>query len=175
MKFNSPLVQSKESAQGSLLDSVDLKLLDLLQHDASLSNLALAERLHLSPPTCLRRVKRLHSEGWTERQVAILSADRLGQHLGHSVCALIEVSLDRQGEEHLQDFEARAVQEGAVQQCWRVSPGPDFILVVQVADMPAYLALTQKLFTQDANVRNVKAFFSLKRAKFTSTWPVPAA
>ena len=71
--------------------------------------------------------------------------------------------------------EARAVQEGAVQQCWRVSPGPDFILVVQVADMPAYLALTLKLFTQDANVRNVKAFFSLKRAKFTSTWPVPAA
>ena len=98
MKFNSPLVQSKESAQGSLLDSVDLKLLDLLQHDASLSNLALAERLHLSPPTCLRRVKHLHSEGWIERQVAILSADRLGQHLGHSVCALIEVSLDRQGE-----------------------------------------------------------------------------
>jgi hypothetical protein len=37
------------------------------------------------------------------------------------------------------------------------------------------LALTLKLFTQDANVRNVKAFFSLKRAKFTSTWPVPAA
>jgi Lrp/AsnC family leucine-responsive transcriptional regulator len=48
----------------------------------------------------------------------------------------------------------------AVQQCYRVSPGPDFMLVVHVADMPRYLALAQRLFTSDANVRNVKAFFS---------------
>ncbi|MGH8805356.1 MAG: Lrp/AsnC family transcriptional regulator, partial [Polaromonas sp.] len=46
------------------------------------------------------------------------------------------------------------------------SPGPDFMLVVHVADMPRYLALAQRLFTSDANVRNVKAFFSTKRAKF---------
>ena len=45
-------------------------------------------------------------------------------------------------------------------------PGPDFMLVVHVADMPGYLALAQRLFTSDANVRNVKAFFSVKRAKF---------
>jgi DNA-binding Lrp family transcriptional regulator len=54
----------------------------------------------------------------------------------------------------------------AVQQCYRVSPGPDFCLVVYAADMPAYLALAQRLFTSDANVRNVKTFFSIKRSKF---------
>jgi DNA-binding Lrp family transcriptional regulator len=54
----------------------------------------------------------------------------------------------------------------AVQQVWRVSPGPDFVLVVHSADMAAYHALVQRLFTQDANVRNVKAYFSVKRAKF---------
>ena len=48
-----------------------------------------------------------------------------------------------------------------MQQCYRVSPGPDFVLVLQVADMPAYHALVQRLFTQDANVRNVKTFFSV--------------
>jgi DNA-binding Lrp family transcriptional regulator len=53
-----------------------------------------------------------------------------------------------------------------VQQLWRVSPGPDFVLVVHCADMPGYHALAQRLFTQDANVRNVKAYFSVKRAKF---------
>ncbi len=53
-----------------------------------------------------------------------------------------------------------------MQQCYRVSPGPDFVLVVHSADMPGHLALTQRLFTSDANVRNVKAFFSVKRAKF---------
>jgi DNA-binding Lrp family transcriptional regulator len=106
--------------------------------------------------------------------VAILSSDKLGQFLGHSVTALIEVSLDKQGEELLQAFETRAVQETAVLQCWRVSPGPDFMLVVQVPDMPAYLAFTQRLLTQDANVRNVKAFFSVKRAKFGTQITLPS-
>jgi hypothetical protein len=47
------------------------------------------------------------------------------------------------------------------------------MLVVQVADMPAYLAFTQRLLTQDANVRNVKAFFSVKRAKFGAQITLP--
>lgn len=157
----------------SSLDAVDLKLLALLQADASLSNLALADKLGISAPTCLRRTKRLQQEGWIEKQVAILSADKLGQFIGHGVTALIEVSLDKQGEELLQAFETRAVKEVAVQQCWRVSPGPDFMLVVNVADMPAYLAFTQRLLTQDANVRNVKAFFSVKRAKFGTEISLP--
>ena len=154
------------------LDETDLKLLDALQHDATLSNVALAERLRISPPTCLRRVKRLTEEGWIERQIAVLSSDKLGASLGHGLTALVEVTLDAQGAEHLDAFEQRAVKEEAVQQCWRVSPGPDFVLVIQAADMPDYLGITQGLLTQDANVRNVKAFFATKRAKFTSTWPV---
>mgnify|MGYP000588379534 FL=1 len=157
----------------SSLDAVDLKLLALLQADASLSNLALADKLGISAPTCLRRTKRLQQEGWIEKQVAILSADKLGQFSGHGVTALIEVSLDKQGEELLQAFETRAVKEVAVQQCWRVSPGPDFMLVINVSDMPAYLAFTQRLLTQDANVRNVKAFFSVKRAKFGTQITLP--
>lgn len=154
------------------LDEIDRRLLDLLQHDASLSNVALAEKLNISPPTCLRRVKKLQSDGWIERQVAILNADKLGQALGHALSALVEITLDQQGDEHLLAFEQRLALEDAVQQCWRVSPGPDFVLVVQAADMPSYLALSQRLFTQAANVRNVKAFFSIKRSKFTTTWPV---
>ncbi len=155
--------------ESNALDAIDLLLLDSLQHDASLSNVALAEKVHVSPPTCLRRVKRLIEGGWIERQVAILSRDRLGQGLQ----AMVEVTLDRQGAEHLDAFEARAVAEAAVQQCWRVSPGPDFMLVVHAPDMPGYLALTQRLFTQDANVRNVKAFFATKRAKFGTQQVLP--
>jgi DNA-binding Lrp family transcriptional regulator len=154
------------------LDAIDLQLLDSLQHDASLSNVALADKVNVSPPTCLRRVKRLTDGGWIERQIAVLNADQLGASLGHGLSALVEVSLDKQGAEHLDAFEARAVAHDAVQQCWRVSPGPDFMLVVQARDMPHYLAISQALFTQDANVRNVKAFFATKRAKFTTTWPV---
>jgi Lrp/AsnC family leucine-responsive transcriptional regulator len=106
------------------LDAIDLALLDALQHDASRSNLALADLLHISPPTCLRRVKRLVDAGWIERQVAHLSVDRLGAAFGYGLTALVEVTLDAQGAEHLDAFEARAVAEDAVQQCWRVSPAP---------------------------------------------------
>ena len=166
-------MNSEFNNTSSTLDATDLKLLSALQADASISNIALANKLQISAPTCLRRTKRLVQEGWIEKQVAILSSDKLGQLMGHKVTALIEVSLDKQGEELLQAFENRAVQEAAVQQCWRVSPGPDFMLVVQVSDMPAYLAFTQRLLTQDANVRNVKAFFSVKRAKFGTQITLP--
>ncbi|MFY3383148.1 Lrp/AsnC family transcriptional regulator [Paracidovorax sp. MALMAid1276] len=154
------------------LDTVDLHLLDLLQTDASQSNLALAEQVHVSPPTCLRRVKRLQDAGLIERQVAILQPDRLAALQGHGLACIVEVSLDRQGTDLLDAFEARAVADEAVQQCWRVSPGPDFVLVVHTRDMPGYLAVSQRLFASDANVRNVKAFFATRRAKFDTKLPL---
>ena len=151
------------------LDATDRRLLDLLQADASMSNLELASAAHTSPATALRRVRRLEEAGVIERRIAVLSPE----HLGHGLTALVEITLDRQGAEHLDAFETRAVAEAAVQQCYRVSPGPDFMLVVHTADMPAYHALVQRLFTQDANVRNVKAFFSVRRAKFDPRIALP--
>jgi Lrp/AsnC family leucine-responsive transcriptional regulator len=154
------------------IDAIDLRLLNLLQTDASLSNQDLAERAHLSPATCHRRVKRLWDEGFIERQVSILSTDKLAATLGWGLSALVEISLDVQSQEALDAFEARAVADAQVQQVWRVSPGPDFMLVAQVPDMPAYQALSRRLFSQDAQVRNVRAFFSVKRAKFGTQVPL---
>ena len=148
------------------IDATDVKLLDALQTDASLSNQALAELVHISPPTCLRRVKRLKDAGLIEREIALLNPDKLAHITGHGVTAIVEISLDNQGDQYLSAFEQRVSSDAAVQQCYRVSPGPDFVLIVHVLDMPAYLALSQRLFTGDANVRNVKAFFSVKRSKF---------
>jgi Lrp/AsnC family transcriptional regulator, leucine-responsive regulatory protein len=144
------------------LDAIDLRLLDLLQHDAGQSNLELAAAAQVSPATALRRVRRLVDEGVIERRVAIVSPRLLPDALE----AIVEVTLDRQGAEHLDAFERRAALEEAVQQCYRVSPGPEFVLILWLPGMPAYHALVQRLFTQDANVRNVKSFFSVQRAKF---------
>ena len=158
-----------KSTEFIALDATDLRILDQLQRDASLSNHDLAAVVHTSPATCLRRVKRLVDVGVIEGRVAILSAQKIGAGL----TAFAEVSLDRQGAEHVQAFEARAVAESAVQQCHRVSPGPDLMLVLQVADMAGYHALVHRLFTQDANVRNVKTFFSTCRAKFETRVELP--
>lgn len=164
-------VQNTTMEESITLDSTDWRLLELLQADASLSNQALAAAAHVSPATALRRVKRLRDAGVIERFTALLAPSWAGRGL----TALCEITLDRQGSEHLDAFEARAVAQAAVQQCWRVSPGPDFMLVVWAADMPGFLALTQTLFTQDANVRNVKSFFAVKRAKFQPRVPAPPA
>jgi Lrp/AsnC family leucine-responsive transcriptional regulator len=154
------------------IDAIDTQLLALLQRDASLSNQALAERVHISPPTCLRRVKRLRDAGLIERQIAVLSPEKLSATIGFGLTAIVEITLDRQSAEALEHFETKVADAPAVQQCYRVSPGPDFVLVVHAANMPAYQALTQQLFTSDANVRNVKAFFSIKRSKFGAELPL---
>jgi Lrp/AsnC family leucine-responsive transcriptional regulator len=154
------------------LDAIDVLLLNQLQRDASLSNQDLAARVHTSPPTCLRRVKRLHEAGLIERQIAILDPQRVAQAVGHGLTAIMEITLDRQDAEALLAFETRVATDDAVQQCYQVSPGPDFVLVVHARHMPDYQALTKRLFTSDANVRNVKAFFSVKRCKFGAELPL---
>lgn len=152
-------------------DATDLRLLDALQNDAAPSNQALAALAHTSPATALRRIRRWVDAGVVAARVALLDLAPLG--LPAPLTALVEVTLDRQGAEWLDAFEQRAVAETAVQQVYRVSPGPDFVLLLQVADMATYQALVQRLFTQDANVRNVKTFFSLKRAKFDTRVELP--
>src|SRR5258705_278949 len=84
-----------------------------------------------SASTCLRRVRRLVEEGVIERQIAIVSAAALAAGL----TAIVEVTLERQSAELLAQFEQQLNPESAVQQCYRVSAGPDFVLVVYVADM----------------------------------------
>lgn len=144
------------------LDDLDRRILEQLQEDSSLTNQDLAARVHASPPTCLRRVRRLVDEGVIDRQVAILAAEKLGSTL----TAIVEITLDVQAAESLDAFEQSMLAEPAVLQCYRVSPGPDFVVIAQVKDMPAYHALVHRAFTAQANVRNVRTFFSVHRAKF---------
>lgn len=153
------------------LDDLDRRILQALQSDASQTNQELALRVHASPPTCLRRVKRLVEAGVIARQVALLDPAQLASTL----TAVVEITLDRQGEEEQQAFEALVAAEAAVQQCYRVSPGPDFVLVVLVRDMPAYHALAHRLFASQRNVRNVRSYFSIHRSKFEPAIPLDDA
>ncbi len=145
-----------------MMDEVDRRILNALQIDASQTNAELAELVHVSPPTCLRRVKQLTHMGVIVRQVAIVSPEKVGAQL----TAVVEITLDIQAAERMAEFEQLVALESAVLQCYRVAPGPDFVLIVQVADMPAYHALAHRLFATQANIRNVRAYFSTFRSKF---------
>lgn len=144
------------------LDPVDRRILRQLQEDAGLTNQDLAERVGTSAATCLRRVRRLEELGVLSRRIALVEPDRLGPVLQ----AICEVTLDRQGVEHLDAFERHVLPHPAVQQCYRVSGGPDFVLVAAAQDMAAWDALAKALFTQQANVRNIRTYFVTRRGKF---------
>jgi len=150
------------------LDNTDRRLLALLQADCALTNQELAERAHVSPATALRRVRRLVQTGVIEKQVAIVSPDKLGAGL----TAILEVTLEVQSADALSAFETELAAEAAVQQCYRVASGPDFVLVVYVPDMAAYHAFVHRALTAAANVRNVRSFFSVRRSKFAPAVPV---
>jgi Lrp/AsnC family leucine-responsive transcriptional regulator len=104
----------------------------------------------------------LSDSGVIARQVAIVDPDKVGARL----TAIVEITLDVQAAERMDEFEQLVAAESAVLQCYRVAPGPDFVLIVQLSDMPAYHALAHRLFATHANVRNVKAYFSTFRSKF---------
>jgi Lrp/AsnC family leucine-responsive transcriptional regulator len=144
------------------LDEVDRRILNALQNNSALTNAELASLVHVSAPTCLRRVKQLTDSGVIARQVAIVAPEKVGVRL----TAVVEITLDVQAVERMEEFEQRVAGDEAVLQCYRVAPGPDFVLVIQIADMPAYNALAHRLFASSANVRNVRTYFSTLRSKF---------
>jgi Lrp/AsnC family leucine-responsive transcriptional regulator len=151
-----------------VIDETDRRILNLIQSDSSLTNKDLAERAHVSAPTCLRRIRRLTEIGVIERQIAIVAP----QALPAGLTAIVEVTLERQSADALDQFERRVAGSGPVQQCYRVSAGPDFILIVYVADMAHYHAFAHELLTADANVRNVRSYFSTQRSKFSPLIPL---
>ena len=151
------------------LDDLDLRILAILQQDASIANQALAEQVFTSPATAMRRVRAMTEAGVIERTVAILSPEKLGA----SVTAIVEITLDVQNAESFDAFDRLLAAEAAVTQAYRTAPSVDFTLVLTVRDMPAYHALVQRLFTAANNVRNVRARFSTLRSKFSGALPLP--
>ena len=153
------------------LDELDIRIMEILQSDASISNQALAERVFTSPATTLRRVRALEESGVIERTVAILSPEKLGA----SITAIAEITLDAQNAESFDAFDKLVNAEPVVTQAYRTAPSVDFTLVLTVRDMAAYHALVQRLFTAANNVRNVRSRFVTKRSKFSVAQPLPEA
>ncbi len=118
------------------LDDLDKRILQQLQKDSNLTNQALSEIVHVSAPTCLRRVRQLHQRGIIQKTVAIVDPTRVATTL----TAIVEVTLDVQTAEAYREFEESVAGEQSILQAYRVSSGPDFVLIVQVQDMPAYHA-----------------------------------
>lgn len=156
-----------KSVQG-LIDHLDLEILKLLQEDSSVTHTALALKVGASVATCQRRVVRLKEIGVIQKEVALVDAALIGQPM----TVVCEVSLTNQSYEQLEAFESLVDQAQAVQQCYRVSAGADFILVAIVPDMNGYQSFASNYLTSGHGVRNVRTFFVSRASKFSTALPL---
>ena len=143
------------------MDRIDRKLLNLMQRDASRTNLALAEEVGLSPSTCLRRVQRLVRTGVIDRIVAILDPARAGR----AIKALVTVELKLHGEQHMRRFLEIATAEEAVSQAYAVTGETDVVLMLRLRDMDEFDALCDRLFRDQTNVARFFTMIVIRTAK----------
>jgi len=142
------------------LDRTDLRLLAELQKDASLSNLELADKVGLSPTPCARRVKRLVTEGFIERQVAILSPEKLG----YDLTAHVSISMDRHTPDRFENFEAEIATYDEVIDCSVVTgQSADYLIRVVVKDMKHFEAVLLGKLTRIPGVTGVHSSFVLRK------------
>ena len=143
------------------MDRIDRKILNLMQVDASRTNVDLADEVGLSPSTCLRRVQRLRKSGLIERIVAILNPARSGR----VIKALVTVELKLHGEQHMRRFMDQASREEAVSHAYAVTGESDVALMLRLCDMEEYDQLCDRLFRDQTNVGRFVTMIVIKTAK----------
>ena len=152
------------------LDSVDRKILILLQQDASLSVAEIGNRVGLSSTPCWKRIQRLEAEGVIQRRVALVDQDKVG--LGITIFVSIETG------DHSQDWlDKFAETVGAmpeVMEFYRMAGDVDYMLRVVVADMQSYDVFYKKLISA-VPLKNVTSRFAMEKIKSVTALPVPAA
>lgn len=151
------------------LDNTDLRILDQLQRDGSLSNVELAKRVHLSPSPCLARVKALEASGVIDRYVAIASAPKLG--LGLNV--FVSISLKSQSKEALADFERSIAEHDEVMECYLMTGDSDYLIRVAVADIGALEKFILEQLSPIPGIEKIRSSFALKQVRYKTALPLP--
>lgn len=149
-------------------DATDLRILAELQADASVSNVELARRVHLSPSPCLARVRALESQGLIRQYVALLDAKQLGLHLN----VFISISLKQQNRKALQAFEDRICARDEVMECYLMTGDADYLLRVAVPDMPALERFILEQLSPIPQVEKIRSSFALKQVRYKTALPL---
>ena len=152
------------------LDGIDLKILSELQRDGSLSNVQLAQRVHLSPSPCLARVKALEASGVIARYVALANPAKLG--IGLSV--FINISLKEQSKAALAEFEQRIAEHDEVMECYLMTGDSDYLIRVAIADLPALEKFILEQLTPIPGIEKIRSSFALKQVRYKTALPLPA-
>ncbi len=152
----------------SSLNRIDRRLLEILQKDARLTNLELAERVSLSPSACLRRVRALEKAGVIRRYAALVDPRKVGLGL----MAFVNVKLEKRGRSPTDAF-ARAVRDWPeVLACHSLTGEMDYLLRVQVEDLEHFSRFVMDSLLKHPGVLDVRSSFVLEEVKETTALPL---
>ncbi|MBY3143199.1 Lrp/AsnC family transcriptional regulator [Rhizobium laguerreae] len=150
------------------LDRADVALLNAVQKNNKLTSEELAERAHLSPTACQRRLKRLRAEGVIEADVSIVSPKAVGRH----VTVVVLVSLERERADIIDRFKAAIKNTREVMIGYYVTGDADFLLVVTAKDMEDYEQFTRRFFYENNDIKGFKTMVVMDRVKAGFAFPI---
>lgn len=155
-------------SKSTTLDAIDVRLLERLQTDARVTNVALAEHAHLSPAPCLRRVRELETSGVIRGYVTLLDPEAVGL----DVSMFIQVSLQQQVDTALRTFEETIQGYPEVMECYLMTGDSDYLLRVVTADLKALQHFIVERLARIPNVSNIRSSMTLKQVKYKTALPI---
>jgi len=150
------------------MDNTDLKILAILQDDASLSVAEVASRVNLSQTPCWRRIQRLEEQGVIEKRVALLNPESIG--LGLSI--FVEIETGDHSSAWIERFAEAVAGMPEVMEVYRMAGDVDYLLRIAVGDMAAYDSFYKRLIAL-VPLKNVTSRFAMERVKSTTAYPLP--
>ncbi len=150
------------------LDDVDLQILRILQADGRITNAELANRIELSPPSALHRVRNLEKSGMIKQYIAVLDAEKLG--FGITVWAMVSLSLHQ--DQPIEGFRKSVLAIEEIVECYHVSGEFDFLLKILVPDIAAYEHLIRLKLSHIKGIQQIKSSFVLANPKSSMALPI---
>ena len=150
------------------LDATDRAILGLLQADGRMTNVELAERIHLSASACLRRIRRLEATGVIDRYVALVDSARVGR----STDVFVEISLTTQAGPMLDAFEAAVLDTPEIISCHLMAGDADYLVRLKVADVADYERIYRDHLSRLPGVSRMHSRFALRTVSETTALPL---
>lgn len=153
-----------------MLDKLDVKILSLLQHDASIALADIAEQVNLTTTPCWKRIKRMQDMGLIRRQVALLDAAQLNLDL----IAMVQLKTQQHSSQWFNEFLLQIKDLEEVMECYRMAGEYDYMLKVVVQDMRSFDAFYKKLVSRVSGLTEVTSSFAMEQLKYTTELPLSA-
>ncbi|KIO77867.1 AsnC family transcriptional regulator [Pedobacter lusitanus] len=149
-------------------DDLDLKILEILQSDNSTPQRIIGEAVNLSAAAVQRRIKRMEEAGTIQFNIAAVNPLKVGR----LITLIVEISMESEKLQQVDSMKKRFSEQPEIQQCYYVTGGADFVLILTVKDMSDYESFTRRVFFSDPNIKKFKTLVTIDRVKVGLSVPL---